>query len=249
MKLVIDIGNTRTKIALFKRNNLLDIRIFDDITVDQLEKIITEFNSNLIEHAPIKHSIISSVRNYPEEMKAMLYKRFNFFELGPDLPLPIKLKYKTPLTLGNDRIANAVAGAILFPGQNVLAIDAGTCITYDFINKYKEYLGGSISPGFTMRYKALHTFTSKLPLVTRIDKADLIGASTESSITSGVMNGVFAEVDGIIEIYKKRYHDLRTILTGGDANYFDKNLKNNIFANSNLVLEGLNIILDYNVGA
>jgi type III pantothenate kinase len=249
MKLVIDIGNTRIKIGLFEAEAMLDIRISDDVTPDQLEFIIKTFNDSRPEYSPIKHTIISAVRNYPDEIKNLLCSKYHFIELGHELPLPIKLKYKTPATLGNDRIALAVAATGLFPAQNVLIIDAGTCITYDFVNGNKEYYGGGISPGIVMRFKALNTFTDKLPLVSRRDKIDLIGDSTENSIQSGVMNGVIAEVNGIIEKYESKFSDLKIILTGGDANYFDKYLKNNIFANSNIVLAGLNMILDYNVEA
>jgi type III pantothenate kinase len=248
MKLVIDIGNTRIKIALFEAGTLLDLRVFNDITADQLDHLITELNYNWSQYSPIKNSIISAVKDYPEELKNLLKSKLQFLKLDYELPLPIILNYKSPSTLGTDRIALAVAAAILFPGQNALVIDTGTCITFDFISKNKEYLGGGISPGIMMRYKALNTFTGQLPLVRRIDQTDLIGDSTENSIMSGVLNGVIAEVNGIIEKYKHRFPDLKIFLTGGDANYFDKNLKNNIFANSNLVLEGLNMILDYNVG-
>lgn len=150
--------------------------------------------------------------------------------------------------MGNDRIALAVAGSQLYPGRDVLIIGAGTCITYDFVSKNNEYFGGSISPGIHMRFKALNTFTDKLPLVQPENKPELIGNSTVGSITSGVMNGLYSEIDGIIDRYEKNFPEIQTILTGGDIIYFDKMLKNNIFANSNLVLKGLNMILDYNVG-
>jgi len=169
-------------------------------------------------------------------------------ELDTSTLLPITLNYKTLETLGKDRIALAVAAAQLYPHKNVLIIDAGTCITYDFIDKHKEYQGGSISPGIQMRFKALNTFTDKLPLINPTDNVELLGKSTSESISSGVMNGVYSEIDGIIDKYKINFPDIEVILTGGDIIYFDKKLKNNIFANSNLVLKGLNMILDYNAG-
>lgn len=248
MKLAIDIGNTRVKTGLFEAGILLDKQDFDDITANQLSELIQNSNIRNPGFTPVDQVILSSVKDYSDEIKDLLSKQFHFIELDHQLHLPIKLNYKTIPTLGKDRIALAVAAAGMFPDQNVLVIDAGTCITYDFVNAYKEYLGGGISPGILMRFKALHTFTDKLPLVSHVDKADLIGDSTEGSIRSGVINGAIAEVNGIIENYKQLFPDLMIILSGGDTYYFDKNLKYNIFANSNLVLEGLNMILDYNVG-
>ena len=128
----------------------------------------------------------------------------------------------------------------------MLVIDAGTCITYDLINSKKEYLGGSISPGIQMRYNALHQFTSQLPLLESVDTAMLTGVNTEESIHSGIINGVFVEIDGIIQRYTNQYPDIKVIVTGGNAKFFDKGLKNTIFAKPNLLMEGLNKILDYN---
>jgi type III pantothenate kinase len=141
-----------------------------------------------------------------------------------------------------------VGANLYFPNQDVLVIDAGTCIKYDFVNKANAYLGGSISPGLQMRFKALHTLTEKLPLVQPVLNVDyLIGSSTEEAILSGVLNGCIAEIDGIIQQYKSNYKNLKVVLSGGDSIYFDKTLKNSIFASPNIVLEGLNAILDYNV--
>lgn len=248
MKLAIDIGNTRIKTGFYEAGDLLDRRIFDNITVHELNELIQNFNTTKPEFSPVDKVIISSVKDYSTEIKDFLKTQFQFIELNHQLPLPIKLNYKTIKTLGKDRIALAVAASGMFPDQNALVIDAGTCITYDFINANKEYLGGGISPGVQMRFKALHTFTDKLPLVSHVDESDLIGNSTKDSIRSGVINGTIAEVNGIIEKYRQLFPDLKIILSGGDTYYFDKNLKYNIFANSNLVLEGLNMILDYNVG-
>jgi len=248
MKLVIDIGNTRIKTGFFESNKLVDMQTFGDLSVDSLNDLIRKVSETYPQFSPLKQSIISAVRTYSEDIKILLRSRYHFIELSHETPLPIMLCYKTPETLGKDRIAVAVAAVRTFPGYNVLIIDAGTCITYDFVNKENEYLGGGISPGIMMRFKALNTFTGKLPLVSQVDHAGLIGDNTENSIRSGVLNGVKAEVNGIIEMYAANYFDLKIIFTGGDANYFDKSLKNNIFANSNMVLEGLNMILDYNVG-
>jgi type III pantothenate kinase len=148
--------------------------------------------------------------------------------------------------LGIDRIALASAAVHLYINKNVLVIDAGTCITYDFINSENEYLGGAISPGISLRYKSLHTFTDKLPLLEANNSKLLIGNSTATSIHAGVVNGVLYEIDGFIEAYKNNYENLTVILTGGDAHFLRDTIKNDIFANSNFLLEGLNHILEYN---
>jgi type III pantothenate kinase len=148
--------------------------------------------------------------------------------------------------LGADRIA-LVAGAIeIYDKQNVLVIDAGTCITYDFITAKNEYLGGGISPGMGIRFRSLNTFTQKLPLIEYREEFQLIGKNTENSILSGVLNGVICEIDGIIEKYKENFGELQIILSGGNTIFFDKRLKNNIFAFPKLLLYGLNSILNYN---
>jgi type III pantothenate kinase len=166
--------------------------------------------------------------------------------LNSTTPIPVSNCYKTPNTLGNDRIALVVGATVHYSGHNVLVIDAGTCITYDFINAEQEYLGGSISPGIRMRYSALHQYTSQLPMLKTEEKAALIGGDTEESIHSGVINGVLAEIDGVIQRYIEQYPDVKVVVTGGNVKLFDKGLKNTIFASPNLLMEGLNKILDYN---
>ena len=188
--------------------------------------------------------ILSTVKN--KSNFKTLFSNKNFVLLNNSTPLPIKILYKSPTSLGNDRIALAVGAITNFPNKNVLVIDAGTCITYDLINSKKEYLGGSISPGIQMRYNALHQFTSQLPLLESVDTAMLTGVNTEESIHSGIINGVFVEIDGIIQRYTNQYPDIKVIVTGGNAKFFDKGLKNTIFAKPNLLMEGLNKILDYN---
>jgi type III pantothenate kinase len=160
--------------------------------------------------------------------------------------MPFINSYATPKTLGVDRIALVSASVDQFPDNNVLIIDAGTCITYDFITDENVYLGGAISPGIRLRYKALNNLTANLPLLETNQPKSIIGDSTEESIHSGVVNGVIKEIDGLIEYYKENHQDLTVILTGGDANFLSNQLKNSIFANSNFLLEGLNFLLDYN---
>ena len=160
--------------------------------------------------------------------------------------IPFKNKYTTPNTLGVDRIAVATAAFYTNPRRNTLVIDAGTCITYDIINAHGEYLGGAISPGLSMRYSAMHNQTDGLPLLQIEELTDFIGTSTKGSMHSGVINGTIQEVDGVIKQYEEHFKDLTVILTGGDAHFFAKRLKNSIFANSKFLLEGLNYLLEYN---
>ena len=246
MVLVIDQGNSFIKIAVFSGNELLELKILGNSSADQLKNLVDEFeNQNNSEI--ISHGIFSSVVKDTREIIAYLNTRMKLVVMSSQCLVPIKNKYETPETLGNDRIA-AVVGAIgIYPASNILTIDAGTCITYDLINTDKEYLGGGIAPGIDMRLNALNTFTGKLPLVCRESEVMLVGNTTKNSILSGVMNGIYAEVDGIVDRYNLHYPDLKIILTGGDTNYFDKKLKNDIFAVPNLVLLGLKNILQYNV--
>ncbi len=238
MKLVLDFGNTLQKIAIFDGHQMLEMHAFKKVTLQKLMQIIKKY--------PIKSAILSAVIHYPIEIKSFLELHFKFIEFTATTPIPIFNKYATPQSLGKDRLAAAVAGNHFFPQQNVLIIIAGTCITYEFISKNAEYIGGAISPGISIRFKALHTFTEKLPLVQKKQKASLIGDTTEKSILSGVINGAIHEVKGISSRYADDYKNIKIILSGGDMKYFDKILKNSIFAVSNIVLIGLNIILDFN---
>jgi len=160
--------------------------------------------------------------------------------------VPFKNTYKTPKTLGVDRIALVAAAVVKFPKKHVLVIDAGTCITYDFVTKEAAYLGGAISPGIKMRYQSLHAFTENLPLLDVFESNNFIGTSTEESIISGVLTGVQKEINGFIEDYQQEYLDLTVVLTGGDTNFLSKQLKSSIFANQNFLLQGLNEILKFN---
>lgn len=239
-ELIIDIGNSRTKFAIFQNNKMLDLQVFDDPKTSFLTKILQTFPA-------IDTSVLASVRDYPEEFDDLLQMRGFFLKLDETTQLPFKNLYKTPKSLGKDRLAIVAGARACFPGENVLAIVAGTTITYDVINKNNEYLGGGISPGIMMRFKALHTFTGKLPFIRPgAEEVLLVGDTTETAILTGVMNGAVEEVDGMINRYKQQVKDLKIIVSGGDHKYFDKRLKNNIFASPNLVLEGLKEILYFN---
>ena len=176
----------------------------------------------------------------------MIRKYCKVIVLDSNTPLPIINKYKTPETIGKDRLAAAV-GAKSFAGDApVLVIDAGSCITYDIVNQSNEFLGGSISPGVNMRLKSLHTFTQKLPLLEPTENIVLPGSDTKESIMSGVIAGIQFEMEGFINYYSIQYPDLKCVLSGGDMKYFDKKLKNGIFAIPNIVAEGLQLILHFN---
>lgn len=246
MILIIDQGNTLLKIALFHEDQLIELKTLKRATVEQVSILIDSIVQKHANAGRLEGAIWSSVVEDDHVIAEALKSRIKFIKLDTSLPLPIKIKYKTPRTLGNDRVALAVGAINQHPNSNILVIDAGTCITYDFIDKDGEYWGGSISPGISMRFKALHTFTSKLPLVNQIDNPDLIGNTTDASIQSGVINGTRAEVNGIIQKYENQFPSLKVILTGGDLKYFDKNTKSNIFAISNLILLGLKEIFKYN---
>jgi type III pantothenate kinase len=242
MNLVIDYGNTLRKIALYDHQTMVYFKALNDLDDRILADLLPDIEQ-------ISAAILSSVADYPHDLRDFLARSFDFIELTEHTPVPVINMYKTPGTLGKDRLASVVAVQDRFPRQDILVIDAGTCITFDFINARREYKGGSISPGIRMRFNALHTFTAHLPLIDNERRNPrLMGGSTRDSILSGVLNGAVAEVNGIIDQYRMEYPDIKIILSGGDANYFDKRLKNNIFAIPNIVLEGLNLILTYNLG-
>ncbi len=237
MNLVIDFGNTRIKAAVFSGTKLHEKFLFS--TSQQLK--------SFLEKEKFEHCIVSSVNEPTEEVVSWIDSGKKLL-LTTNLPLPVNIAYATPATLGVDRIA-AVCGAIeIFPNRNCLVIDAGTCINYEFIDAEFNYHGGAISPGIKMRFEALHKFTARLPLIKEFNRTELVGNSTESCMTSGVLNGVLAEVNGIIDQYSKKFTDLGVILCGGDAYFFENNLKQPIFAAPDLVLYGLNRILEHNVG-
>jgi type III pantothenate kinase len=233
MKLIIDIGNTLVKYAIFSSDEIVIIYKKNDVEISFMQELIQKHN--------VTDVIISSVRDKVDGDFGIKTLYLNHLT-----PLPITINYETPETLGNDRIANVVAASVLYPNKNILIIDAGTCITIDFIDQNKEYQGGRISPGIEMRYKSLHKYTSNLPKLTISNTAQQIGKDTNSSIVSGVEKGVVAEIETIIDDFKNENEDLFVIVTGGDTFFFENTLKNSIFADQNLVLKGLNEILKYN---
>lgn len=240
MNLIIDVGNSNVKLAVFQQDKLLHKSITELKRLEEsVETLISKFPN-------IEKVIISSVGKLQNSQIQNIKKRSATLILDSDTKIPFNNLYKTPKTLGVDRIALVSASVYQFPNKNVLIIDAGTCITYDFINKGNDYLGGAISPGIRVRYQSLHHLTANLPLLEPNITNELIGNTTAGAIHSGVVNGVLKEIDGIIDEYQKKYSDLTVILTGGDANLLSNQLKNSIFANSNFLLEGLNYILEFN---
>ena len=238
MNLVIDIGNTLLKAAIFK-NNLLIVSIeFKDNFELNIESVLDKY--------PITHSIVSNVSNFNEGLNYLLSIRTKQILFYESIKIPFTNSYSTISTLGKDRIALVSAASKEFSKENVLIIDLGSCITYDFKNSKNYYLGGSISPGIHMRYKSLNDYTANLPLLNLKNITNFVGKSTEESIHSGVVNGVVQEVNGTISQYKDEFKEIKIILTGGDSKFLLKKIKNTIFAHSNFLLVGLNFLVESN---
>ena len=237
MNICIDIGNTKAKIGFFSNNELLEVK--QNITDRGIIKIIKAHNP--------AHVVISSVRKGIGKIVESCSKTADTIVFDHLTPVPVKSLYKTPQTLGVDRIAAVVGAALLYKHQNCLIIDMGTCITYDLIDKSATYHGGGISPGVDMRMKAMHKFTSRLPVIAAKGQPELIGKTTKECMLSGAIIGTQAELEGIINRYKQFFDDLAIIFCGGDANFFETKIKDHIFAIPNLVLIGLNQILRFNL--
>lgn len=240
MNLIIEQGNSSSKVAVYNKGVLLECFQYKRFGVQDLMPLFDKYE--------LTHGILSTVIEVDKELNRFLESALNVFVfLDEFVRLPIKVEYKSPSTLGRDRLAAVVGANFLKPDRDILVIDAGTAVTYDFINASGTYSGGNISPGMTTRFRALNHFTSQLPLVEEGDDIPAIGFNTETAIQSGVVNGIVYEMDGYIEEYRKKTLSLLVFLTGGHSIYFERRLKNSIFADINLVLTGLNRILDYNV--
>lgn len=244
MNLVLDLGNTQHKCAVFENDQVVFVWKKENLDVEDLTSILQKF--------PISNAILSSVDSHDPALEEILRKNGNFLLLTQYTPVPIQNAYATPETLGKDRLAAAVGANAQFRNKNVLIIDAGTCIKYDFVNAENVYLGGAISPGLNMRLLAMHNFTARLPLIdplqeSGIENIRLTGDTTHTSMISGTYIGAIFEASGMIEAYASKYADLSIVTTGGDAHFFELHLKRQIFALPNLVLEGLNTILNFNL--
>lgn len=239
MNLVIDIGNTAAKIAVFEGEELKEIAYSPNHSLEALKEISEKY--------PLTQGIIASVVTLTSEMLQHLRMlNIRLIQLTSETPIPVNNLYKTPKTLGADRLAAVIAAHTLSPQHDALVIDAGTCITYDYIDANGNYLGGNISPGISMRLKAMHAFTDKLPLITIEGEIPSWGNCTETAIRAGAIQGVQMEIEGYIQSARQKNPHLFVFLTGGDSFYFDTPRKNSIFADKFLVLKGLNRILNYN---
>ena len=240
MNLIMDIGNTATKLAVFQSDKMIQVQtVATTNMLAEVEVLLKKFSR-------VKHGLLSSVKMIDDLELKRLQKLLPIKILDVSFQLPFKNAYDTPHTLGVDRLALMAAAVQQYSKRNVLVIDAGSCVTYDFMDSNQNYLGGAISPGVEMRYKALETFTSNLPLLEKTPPNQRIGSSTEASIHSGVIHGLLHEMEGTIKEYQNKYPDLTVILTGGDTDFLCKQFKISIFANSNFLLEGLNFLLEFN---
>lgn len=236
--LCLDFGNTRKKCAVFSNNMLQQVMVLNDDLLGSLQNIIHTYKPNT--------SILSSVIHHPVEIENLLRKTTQFHLLNHQSKLPIATPVGKPETIGADRLAICSAAATMYPKQHCLAIGLGTCITYNFINKFGEFLGGSISPGMLMRFKAMNDYTALLPIVKAEHQFPLIGYDTKTNLLSGVLYGLAKEVDGIINLYKEKFNELQVVLTGGDAEFFSHHLTNKIDYEPDLLFKGLLAISEQN---
>jgi type III pantothenate kinase len=244
MNLVVDIGNTRTKLAFFENNDLVEKAILENGTLGEL--------SSVINGREIDGAILSATGVDREGVEDFLKTHYPFVKFDQTTPIPIKNKYKTPETLGKDRLAAIIAARAMFPKDNCLVIDAGTCLTYNFATANNMFIGGNITPGLTMRLKAMHHFTAKLPEIERytdgVDMMEILGTSTESAMRIGAQIGILAEIEGFVERFILNFGRIKIVLTGGDGEYIMKNVAiSERYFERNLVLQGLNQILNFNL--
>ncbi|MCB0703991.1 MAG: type III pantothenate kinase [Saprospiraceae bacterium] len=235
--MAVDVGNSRIKYGLFAGDQLLQTGVLDTYDTHELQ--------HLAYNHQVKNIIISSTGADTSQIRQRLEADFRTISLDHITPLPVKVAYETPETLGKDRLAAIVGASHLFPEKNCLVLDAGTCITYDLLAD-GVYLGGNIAPGLHMRLKAMHEFTARLPDITPGEMGHSVGKSTETAIRNGAQWGIRFELEGYLKTWETIYGSLVVLVTGGDAAFFDKMLKREIFVNSHLVLIGLNKILNYN---
>lgn len=236
--LCFDFGNTRLKYAVFTGPDLQSVEVLADAEPDTIARLVNQIQP--------QKSILSSVINHNKEMERVLAEHSKFHLLSNLTKLPFTAPVTKPETIGADRLALSAGATTFFPGRHNLVIGLGTCITYNFISKYNQFLGGGISPGMAMRLKSLKDYTAKLPLVKADWNFPLVGYDTKTNITSGVILGMAKEIDGIIDAYSERYNNFNVLLTGGDSPYFAQVLKNKIFADPHLIYKGLYAISEYN---
>lgn len=236
--LCFDFGNTRLKCAVFSGNNINDIFVLENDSDETIRDLINKYQP--------QKTILSSVIDHNINIERILAENSLFHKLSYQTKLPFTTPVAKPETIGADRLALAAAAVHFHPQKNNLVISLGSCITYNFINKYNHFIGGSISPGMEMRFKSLQTFTAKLPLIKPQLDFPLIGYDTKTNILSGVILGMAKEVEGIINAYEEKFSNFNVVLTGGDAPYFARHFKNKIFADPDLIYKGLYAISEYN---
>lgn len=240
MNLVIDRGNTQIKFGIFDQGKLLHFDSVLFLDKSKTMELVHEYN--------IKQTILSSVVTEQNDSLVKILKECIPFvmELTHESKLPFTWTYHSKSTMGKDRLAAVAGGIAIYPQTNLLVIDAGTAITYEVVTASHNYLGGNISPGLQMRFKALHQFTSKLPLLAPAEDTPMVGNDTQAAIRAGIQYGMIYEIEGLIQHLSDTYPSLKTVITGGDAEFFARKLKNPIFVHPNLVLIGLNRILENN---
>lgn len=236
--LCFDFGNTRMKCAVFTDGEFVREHVLDNDQPSTIQSLIDTYHP--------ARSILSSVVEHNPEMERLLSQATRFHKLGHTSRLPVTTPVGKPETIGADRLALVVAASHLFRGRNNLVIGLGSAITYNFINKYKEFIGGGISPGMEMRFRSLHAFTAKLPLVKADWNFPLAGYDTRTNILSGVILGMAKEIDGMVEAYEEKYANFNVLLSGGDAAYFTRHLKKQYFTDPYLIYKGLYVISEYN---
>ena len=236
--LCLDFGNTRKKAAIFENGNLTHAFVLNGEGTDEIKSILNE-------HQPQK-SILSSVIHHDTAIDLLLSEKTSFHLLNHLTKLNFTVPVGKPETVGADRLALSAAVVHFYPGKNNLVVGLGSCITYNFINKYHQFLGGSISPGLEMRFRAMHEQTALLPLIEKEWNFPLVGYDTKTNLLSGVIMGMAKEIEGIVEEYEKKYSNFNVVLTGGDCTYFERLLKKKIFADPNLLYKGLYAISETN---
>ncbi len=236
--LCFDFGNTRMKCAVFVDGNFSQERVLADDSEDTIRSLIDEYHPD--------QSILSSVIGHNPAMEELLRQKTHFHKLDHLSKVPVTTPVGKPETIGADRLALVVAAVTLFPGKNNLVIGLGSAVTYNYVNKYREFIGGGISPGMEMRFRSLQAFTARLPLVKADWNFPLAGYDTRTNILSGVILGMAKEIDGIIEAYEEKYDNFNVLLSGGDSAYFTRHLKKKIFADPYLIYKGLYAISAFN---
>ncbi len=236
--LCLDFGNTRLKAAIFTNDILGEEIMLPDDSIETIGQILEKWKPG--------KSILSSVINHNEAIEQHLSGKTNFHKLSHLTKVNFTCPVGKPETIGADRLALVAAAVHFYPGRNNLVIGLGSCITYNFVNQYHQFLGGSISPGMDMRFRCMHEYTAKLPLVQADWNYPLIGYDTKTNLQSGVITGIASEIDGFIEKYEQKYGNFNVVLTGGNSAYFASQLKNRIFADYNFLFKGLYALSEIN---